>query len=95
VSRVLSSPWHRRAVVRRATRTNARDQQSGAAGEIQHKVESCLTPTSLSWADPIEAQFGPLRAFTMAYSDYPNHVVLARDLQAYCAGATPTPATPT
>lgn len=28
-------------------------------------------------------QFGPLRAFTMANSDYPNHVVLARDLQAY------------
>lgn len=40
-------------------------------------------PTSAPWADPIEAQFGPLRAFTMANSDYPNHVVLARDLHAY------------
>jgi transposase len=49
----------------------------------RHKVELCLTPTSASWADPIEAQFGPLRMFTMANSDYPNHVVLARDLQAY------------
>jgi len=49
----------------------------------RRKVELCLTPTSASWADPIEAQFGPLRAFTMANSDYPNHVVLARDLQAY------------
>ena len=43
----------------------------------------CLTPTSASWADPIEAQYGPLRAFTMANSDYLNHVVLARDLRAY------------
>jgi len=48
-----------------------------------HKVELCLTPTYASWANPIEAQFGPLRMFTMANSTYPNHVVLARDLQAY------------
>jgi hypothetical protein len=38
---------------------------------------------STSWADPIEAQFGPLRTFTMANSDDPNYVVLARDLHAY------------
>jgi hypothetical protein len=38
-----------------------------------HNVELCLTPTNASWADPIEAQFGPLRTFTMANSDYPNH----------------------
>ena len=48
-----------------------------------HKVELCLTPTNASWADPIEAQFGPLRQFTMANSDYANHLVLARDLHAY------------
>ena len=48
-----------------------------------HKVELCQTPTNASWADPIEAQFGPLRMFTMANSDYPNHIVLSRDLQAY------------
>jgi hypothetical protein len=42
-----------------------------------------LTPTSASWANPIEAQFGPLRSFTMANSNYPNHTVLARDMQAY------------
>jgi transposase len=53
------------------------------AWATRHKVELCLTPTSTSWADPIEAQFGPLRMFTMANSDYPNHVVLARDMQAY------------
>jgi transposase len=48
-----------------------------------HKVELCFTPTSASWADPIETQFGPLRTFTIANSNYPNHVVLARDLHAY------------
>jgi transposase len=53
------------------------------AWAARHKVELCLTPTNASWADPIEAQFGPLRTFTMANSNYPNHVVLARDLQAY------------
>ena len=31
----------------------------------------------------IEAQFGPLRMFTMANSDYTNHNVLARGLHAY------------
>jgi transposase len=49
----------------------------------RNKVELVLTPTSASWANPIEAQFGPLRSFTMANSNYPNHTVLARDLQAY------------
>jgi transposase len=48
-----------------------------------HNVELCLTPTSASWADPIETQFGPLRIFTIANSNYPNHIVLARDLHAY------------
>lgn len=46
-------------------------------------VELCLTPTSASWANPIEAQFGPLRTFTMGNSDHPNHTVLARKLQEY------------
>jgi transposase len=49
----------------------------------RNKVELCLTPTYSSWANPIEAQFGPLRMFTMANSSHPNHTVLARDLQAY------------
>jgi len=30
-----------------------------------------------------EAQFGPLRSFTMANSNHPNHTVLAREVQAY------------
>jgi transposase len=48
-----------------------------------NKVELCLTPTSASWANPIEAQFGPLRTFVMGSSNHPNHVVLARELHAY------------
>ena len=46
-------------------------------------VELCFTPTNASWADPIEAQFGPLRTFVMGGSDHPNHTVLARKLQDY------------
>jgi len=49
----------------------------------RNKVELCLTPTSASWANPIEAQFGPLRTFTMANPNYPNHTVLARDMHTY------------
>ena len=58
-------------------------------------VELCFTPTNASWANPIEAQFGPLRTFVMGGSDHPSHTVLARSSRTTCAGATPTPATPT
>ncbi|SBT38882.1 hypothetical protein GA0070611_0707 [Micromonospora auratinigra] len=34
-------------------------------------------------ANPIEAHFGPLRQFTIAYSHYPNHIVQTRVLHAY------------
>jgi hypothetical protein len=40
-------------------------------------------PTYASWANPIEAHFGPLRTFVIAGSDHPNHTVLARGLHAY------------
>jgi transposase len=49
----------------------------------QNNVELCFTPTSASWANPIEAQFGPVRTFVMGSSDHPNHPVLARHLQDY------------
>jgi transposase len=49
----------------------------------RNKVELCLTPTSASWANPIEAQFGPLRSFVLGGSNHPNHTVLAGKLQAY------------
>ena len=50
---------------------------------VRNNVELCLTPTYASWANPIEAQFGPLRTFTLANSNYPNHTVLARELHKY------------
>jgi transposase len=49
----------------------------------KHKVRLCFTPTNASWANPIEAQFGPVRTFVIGGSDHPNHSVLARRLQAY------------
>ena len=49
----------------------------------RENVELCLTPTNASWANPIEAHFGPLRTFVMGNSDHPNHPALARRLQAY------------
>ncbi|MEV1083432.1 IS630 family transposase [Streptomyces sp. NPDC050211] len=49
----------------------------------KHKVELCFTPTYASWANPIEAHFGPLRQFTIANSHHPNHTVQTRALHAY------------
>ena len=49
----------------------------------RENVELCFTPTSASWANPIEAQFGPLRTFVIGSSDHPGHTVLARKLQVY------------
>ena len=50
----------------------------------QHnRVELCFTPTYTSWANPIEAHFGPLREFVLNNSNHPNHVVLTRRLHAY------------
>src|SRR5664280_1331211 len=46
-------------------------------------VELCFTPTNSSWADPVEAQFGPLRSFVIGNSNQPNHLALARAMQAY------------
>ena len=47
----------------------------------RENVELCLTPTSASWANPIEAHFGPLRTFVIGTSDHPNHTALARKLR--------------
>ncbi|MCX5327861.1 IS630 family transposase [Streptomyces sp. NBC_00140] len=49
----------------------------------KNKVELCFTPTYASWANPIEAHFGPLRQFTIANSHHPNHIVQTRALHAY------------
>ena len=49
----------------------------------RNQVELCFTPTYSSWANPIEAHFGPLREFVLNNSNHPNHVVLTRRLHAY------------
>ena len=46
-------------------------------------VELCFTPTYSSWANTIEAHFGPLREFVLNNSNHPNHVVLTRRLHAH------------
>jgi transposase len=48
-------------------------------------VELCFTPTYASWANPIEAHFGPLRQFVIANSDHPDHPALTRALRNYLA----------
>jgi hypothetical protein len=48
----------------------------------RNKVELCFTPTYASWANPIEAHFGPLRQFTLANSNHPHHTVQTRVLHA-------------
>ena len=53
------------------------------AWAARNKVELCFTPTYASWANPIEAQFGPLRTFVIAGSDHPNHPALTRHLHNY------------
>ncbi|MFJ5925463.1 IS630 family transposase [Kitasatospora sp. NPDC092948] len=45
-----------------------------------NNVHLCFTPTNASWANPIEAHFGPLRQFTLANS---NHTVQTRALHTY------------
>jgi hypothetical protein len=49
----------------------------------KNKVELCFTPAYASWANPIEAHFGPLRQFTIAHSNHPNHTVQTGALHAY------------
>jgi hypothetical protein len=46
-------------------------------------VELAFTPTYGSWANPIEAHFGPLRQFTIANSDYAGHAELAKAIRDY------------
>lgn len=48
-----------------------------------NRVELCYTPTYSSWANPIEAHFGPLREFVLNNSDHRNHTALTRRLHAH------------
>jgi transposase len=58
-------------------------------------VELCFTPVSASWANPIEAQFGPVRTLSWAARTTPITPCWPASCRTTCAGATPTPATPT
>ncbi|MGD0983781.1 MAG: IS630 family transposase [Acidimicrobiales bacterium] len=49
----------------------------------KNAVELVFTPTYASWANPIEAHFGPLREFALNNSDHPNHLVLAKAIRDY------------
>ncbi|MGA6165990.1 IS630 family transposase [Amycolatopsis magusensis] len=53
------------------------------AWAARSNVELCFTPTYCSWANPIEAHFGPLKTFAVAGSNHPNHTVATRALHAY------------
>ncbi len=46
-------------------------------------VELAFTPTYGSWANPIEAHFGPLREFSIANSDHQSHAELAKAIRDY------------
>jgi transposase len=48
-----------------------------------NNVEMVFTPTYASWANPIEAHFGPLRQFVIANSDHADHPALARAIRSY------------
>lgn len=48
-----------------------------------NNVELVFTPTYASWANPIEAHFGPLRRFVLSNSDHPDHPDLARAIRSY------------
>lgn len=49
----------------------------------KNRVELYFTPTYASWANPIEAHFGPLRQFTVANSNHRKHTAQTRALHAY------------
>ncbi|MEV0125809.1 transposase [Streptomyces sp. NPDC050703] len=49
----------------------------------KNRVELCFTPAYASWANPIEAHFGPLRQFTLANSNHRNHPTQTQAPHAY------------
>lgn len=49
----------------------------------EEQDRTVLHPDYASWANPIEAHFGPLRQFTIANLHYPDHTVQTRAPHAY------------
>jgi hypothetical protein len=56
------------------------------------KVDLCAAIRRVA---KVEARFSPLRQFSLANSNHPNHIVQTGLFTPTCAGATRTPATPT
>ncbi len=46
-------------------------------------MELVFTPTYASWANPIEAHFGPFRQFVIANSDHADHRALSAALRVH------------
>jgi hypothetical protein len=78
-------------IVRRGKHESVRVRRAliimaSASGTTVAAIAQLVPSTSASWANPVEAQFGPLRTFVMGNSDHPDHPdhpALARKLQAY------------
>ena len=77
---------------RRRRRTDPRDlgqpqppQEPGRARVVRgQRMSSWSSPRpTASWANPIEAHFGPLRQFVIANSDHPDHRALGRAIRSY------------
>ncbi|WP_420715009.1 hypothetical protein [Streptomyces sp. WM6372] len=45
---------------------------------VKNKVELCFTPAYASWANPVEAHFGPPRQCTLANSHHPDVLTAER-----------------
>ena len=73
---------------------NLHKNQKIRAWYQKNNVEPCFTPTYSSWANPIEAHFGPLREFVLNNSDHPNHFELTHRLDAYLAWRNANPRDP-
>lgn len=57
-----------------------------------NKVELCFTPTYASWANPIEAHFGPLDSSPSPTPSTPTTPSIPGPCTLTCAGVMPTPA---
>jgi transposase len=57
----------------------------------KNNVELCFTPTYSSWANPVEAHFGPLREFVLNNSGHRDHTLPTNRLQAYLAWRNANP----
>lgn len=60
----------------------------------QEQGQTVLHPDLRLLGQPIEAHFGPLRQFTLANSNHPNHTVQTRALHAYLCWRNQNPRHP-